>query len=291
MTAPGTARTRPPQRRNPQQRRGATALGVGAGCLTLLAAVAVVVVLAIALFRVAVSGPGTLNGPSIGPVGQPAPAKWRGDQPQYGVDISFPQCGRTFRDMGAGFAIIGLDGGMPQRPNPCFASQWEFARRQAGVAVYVNTADPGRGDPAKLGARYGRDDVAAMKAAGVPVGTPVWLDVELPESWNGSQARHREVITAHAQALADAGYPVGVYSAPALWREITGDADPAMPVWVGLGRTTEPRARAACDRIAYGGAKPDIVQRIGTASDGKSLDRNLVCPGTDLAGLIAPTSP
>jgi hypothetical protein len=232
------------------------------------------------------SGPADISGtPEVEAVA------WEGAQPTYGVDLSFPQCGRTFKDMDDGFAIIGLDGGMPDRPNPCFAAQWRFAARQAGAAVYVNTADANKGDPVKVGRRAAKGDLEALAAQAVPAGTPVWLDVELPEVWKGSQARHRAVLTEHLRVLAEAGYPVGIYSAPALWEQITGGAAVDVATWVGIGTATAERAAATCERTSFGGRKPAIVQRIGTGSDGKSLDRNLTCPGTDLTGLVRPNSP
>jgi hypothetical protein len=229
------------------------------------------------------SGPKTIRG-----ISQPSTAPWRGAQPIYGVDLSFPQCGRTLRDMGRGYAIVGLDGGMPDRPNPCFAEQWQFALRQAGAAVYVNTSDNGRGDPQRVGRDNGRADLAALAAQGVAEGTPVWLDVELPEVWRGSQARHRAVITSHLRTLAQGGYPVGIYSAPALWREITGGAPVSVPTWVGIGTASRERAERTCQAPTFGGRTPAIVQRIGSGSDGRPLDRNLTCPGTDLTGLVRP---
>jgi hypothetical protein len=216
------------------------------------------------------------------------PVPWDAAQPEHGVDVSFPQCGRVLRDMDAGFAIVGLDGGMPDRPNPCFADQWRFARDQAGAAVYVNTADNGRGDPVQVGRRAARGDLEALATHGIPAGTPIWLDVELPEVWRGSQARHRAVITEHLRVLAEAGHPVGVYSAPSLWAEITGDADLAVPTWLGIGAASRDRAEAACERSSFGGRRPDIVQRIGTGSDGRPLDRNVVCGHADLTGLVLP---
>jgi hypothetical protein len=64
-----------------------------------------------------------------------------------------------------------------------------------------------------------------------------------------------------------------------------------VPTWVGIGTATAERAAATCERTSFGDRKPAIVQRIGTGSDGKSLDRNLTCPGTDLTGLVRPNSP
>ena len=96
------------------------------------------------------------------------------------------------------------------------------------------------------------------------------------------------MITEHLRVLAEAGHPVGVYSAPALWQEITGGATVEVPTWVGIGTATAERAAATCERVSVGDRPPDIVQRIGTGSDGKSLDRNLTCPGKDLTGLVRP---
>ena len=43
------------------------------------------------------------------------------------------------------------------------------------------------------------------------------------------------------RVLAEAGYPVGIYSAPALWEEITGGAAVDVPTWVGIGTATAER--------------------------------------------------
>ena len=290
-----TARpSRPSQRSRSSKRRPRSSARVrrrriGCGAAVLLAAVAGIWLAARLWERIGIEMPAIETGPdAIAAVDQPEAVGWPDEQPARGVDVSFPQCGRTLRDMEFGFVIVGLDGGMPNRPNPCFAAQWAFAQRQAGAAVYVNTADSGRGDPVKIGRKAGKGDVAALAEHGIDPGTPVWLDVELPEVWTGTQARHRAVISEHLRVLAEAGYPVGVYSAPALWREITGDARLDVPIWVGIGRSSAERAAAVCDKKVFGGREPDVVQRIGEGSDGRPLDRNLVCKGVDLAGLVRP---
>ena len=270
-----------------RRRRSGCALSLLASLVAFVALVYAIVAgagaLGGALGRPVETGPRDISG-----IPEASAVPWAGQQPDYGVDVSYPQCGRTLRDLGDGYVIVGLDGGMPDRPNPCFAAQWQFAQRQSGAAVYVNTADDGRGDPVKEGRRNARDDLRALAAAGVAPGTPVWLDVELPEVWRGSQARHRAVITAHLSGLAEGGFPVGIYSAPALWREITGGAPVSVPTWVGIGTATRERAEETCRAESFGARRPAIVQRIGTGSDGRPLDRNLTCPGTDLTGLVRP---
>lgn len=260
--------------------------GLTTGALVLLAA-GFVLVLMLAVVRGL--GSGQSDRPAITDIPVAEPVPWTGSQPETGIDVSFPQCSRTLRDLTDGYVIVGLDGGMPDRPNPCFARQWAFAERQAGVAVYVNTSDDGEGDAAALGRRNARADIARLQEFGIDPGTPVWLDVELTEVWNGSLARHREVIAEHLRVLAEAGYPVGVYSAPSLWREITGDARLDVPTWVGIGEAEAEAAQRTCESVSFGGVRPSIVQRIGRGSDGSALDRNLTCPGVDLTGLIRPT--
>lgn len=277
-----------PHRRRADRRRG-RASAVGLGLVAFLALGAAVLSVAggaaWSLFPAIETGPGSIRG-----IPEATPLPWSGTQPRTGVDVSYPQCGRVLRDQPNGFVIVGLDGGMPGRANPCFAAQWRFALRQAGVAVYVNTADNGRGDPTALGRRTARGDLKALRAHDIGPGTPVWLDVELPTAWRGSQARHRAVITAHLQVLAEAGYPVGIYTAPALWEEITGGARVDVPTWVGIGAQSADAARATCGQRVFGGRTPSIVQRIGTGSDGRPLDRNLRCPSIDLTGLVRPTT-
>lgn len=211
------------------------------------------------------------------------------DDPGRGVDISYPQCGRPLRDIPSGFVIVGLNGGKPLNANPCFRAQWEFAGRQSGRAIYVNTADPGRGDPATYAVSAVNYDLKLMKARGIERGTPVWLDVETLNTWRGGQARHRIVLQTMLEEFVRAGHPVGFYAARVHWAEITGGVAPGVPVWLAIGAAGAADAQSACGRAAFGAARPDIVQRIGSGSDGKPLDRNLVCstkPGA-LRGMVA----
>jgi hypothetical protein len=66
--------------------------------------------------------------------------------PEYGIDVSYPQCGDELPDAFA-FAIVGVNGGRVHAPNPCLAadgdapSQLEWAGRD--VELYANTANPG----------------------------------------------------------------------------------------------------------------------------------------------------
>jgi hypothetical protein len=71
-----------------------------------------------------------------------------------GIDISWPQCDKmSTLPLGQAFAIVGVNGGLANNNNPCFAQQIEWAKTkttgtgdhptQPQVSLYVNTANPG----------------------------------------------------------------------------------------------------------------------------------------------------
>jgi hypothetical protein len=69
-----------------------------------------------------------------------------------GYDLSYPQCEAPLPPSPS-FAIVGVDGGLANDPNPCLAQQLAWAsaapglRRpaQPGLSLYLNAADPGSG--------------------------------------------------------------------------------------------------------------------------------------------------
>ena len=73
------------------------------------------------------------------------------DDAEVGYDVSHPQCGDDLPDAPA-FGIVGVNGGLATRPNPCLAEQLAWvaeeatgeAEPQPEVQLYVNTANPGQ---------------------------------------------------------------------------------------------------------------------------------------------------
>ena len=66
-----------------------------------------------------------------------------------GYDVSHPQCGTDLPD-DAAFAVVGVNGGLATRANPCLAEQLEWAAGSSGTVpdqpplqLYLNTANPG----------------------------------------------------------------------------------------------------------------------------------------------------
>ena len=222
----------------------------------------------------------TLDGRPLASAEQPGPTVPQSDDAS-GYDVSYPQCRRSLPPAPVGFAIVGLNNGKPLSGNPCFAQQWRWAKRHQDTAVYINTADPGKGTPEEYGGRIAADTLARLAKHGVPAGTPVWLDIEASNTWMSAQ-RATRVINETMRVLTQAGHPVGLYAAPLHWFEITLNAVVDVPIWLPMGRYPSVKAgvaaaRLACGEVAFGDRAPDLVQ-FTTKAHGRVLDHNLRCP-------------
>jgi hypothetical protein len=84
----------------------------------------------------------------IAPVAAAPPSQ---NKDLVGIDISWPQCDKiNTLPTGQAFAIVGVNGGLANNNNPCFAKQIEWAKKnttghptQPQISLYVNTANPG----------------------------------------------------------------------------------------------------------------------------------------------------
>lgn len=209
-----------------------------------------------------------------------APAKVTG----VGFDVSYPQCRSTLPG-DAAFGIVGVNGGAPLTSNKCFAEQIAWAQRTGRYAVYINTANSGAADPVAYGTRLAEDAIKRERAAGVSGIGVWWLDVELTNTWRGTQQENATVLAAMAARLQEAGVRVGIYSSPQQWQEIAGDWAPGLPVWNATGPGTQAQALAACDE-SFAGSTSAIAQWVATKGS-RQLDHNLVCPAwRDRAGEI-----
>src|SRR5687767_9171226 len=66
-----------------------------------------------------------------------------------GYDVSYPQCGSSLPKDRA-FAVVGVNGGLSTKANPCLGTQLAWAWKSSGAVaaqpraqVYLNTANPG----------------------------------------------------------------------------------------------------------------------------------------------------
>ena len=192
-----------------------------------------------------------------------------------GFDVSYPQC-RAAPPSGAAFGIVGVNGGAPLVSNKCFAAQMAWARGTPAHAVYVNTAYAGEGDPVAYGRRLIDDAIKREHDSGAGPTSMWWLDVELTNTWRGTQQQNATVLASMAARLQELGARVGIYSSPQQWVEIAGDWQPGLPVWNATGPGRRSQALAACQE-SFAGSSTAIAQWV-QKSNGRVLDHNIVCP-------------
>ncbi|MCZ4500305.1 MAG: hypothetical protein JWQ74_2860 [Marmoricola sp.] len=241
------------------------------------------------------------------PPGRPAPTGRI-----LGADVSWPQCpkgmgipekptqGSPMPTAAAKFVILGLTNGPSFTPNPCLTDQlrWVKDRHLLGAAYAVHSTPDtatlrkyGDRGPFRGSTRLGALSNAGYSAAGYNVAsmraarlfTPiVWIDVEpVPRfDWGSDTAANAAVIAGAARGYTDAGYTVGYYSTPALWRRVVGTLRTGAPEWRAAGQTSMAEALSRCG--------PDWSFQGGEAVFGQWVedgrDRNVTCPGasTDL---------
>lgn len=232
------------------------------------------------------------------PVGAAAVAHYRSQS--VGNDISFPQCGHDFPDHPA-FGIVGVTGGRAFTGNPCFDSEYHWARKAASPAsVYFNINYARRGyesfgehalqGPAGTCAptlnpctayNYGWNAAAdAIDRAGDADPTPSmwWLDVETVNYWADDRSLNDRVIQAALELLRSRGLSAGVYSIREMWSQIAGSGyRPGVPVWIAETDPAagHPSAPHYCDP-AYGftGGPVWLVQWTDT------VDHDYACGAT-----------
>ncbi len=171
-----------------------------------------------------------------------APATASAAPTKVGYDVSYPQCGSSLpRDRA--FAVIGVNGGLSTRANPCLREQLLWAWNSSGAVtaqpraqVYLNTANPGelrtqlttwpaRGttpygacdgsNSAACSWQYGRERAqnsvlsfftpAARAARGdrAPSRYTWWLDVETMNTWQSGSDAGRARNRATLEGMTD----------------------------------------------------------------------------------------
>jgi hypothetical protein len=196
---------------------------------------------------------------------------------QIGADASFPQCEGEGDDKGPqlkeplpvdpAFGIVGVNGGLGNTNNACFAAELQWAltatavTSQPRVGLYVNTQNPGldaswwpRGDATQSGTRvdnpfgtcvadagpacsyvYGysmaeADATPALRHVALPAAYTWWLDVETSNDWSADRAANRAVLEGMVAAFSDVNAPVGLYSTHTQWDHIVGDVPASSPL-------------------------------------------------------------
>lgn len=177
-----------------------------------------------------------------------------------GNDISWPQCGHKLPS-GQAFGIVGVNGGLANQPNDCFAEELKWAQNSTGgtgqdnAALYVNTANPGdvleeykvtdwpsSGYSDKYGTcagtytndaacayQYGKERAMAdtqFIENNNPANFKWWLDVETENSWSANTANNVATLEGMVDYFKSIGVRgVGLYSTQYQWGQIAGTVD------------------------------------------------------------------
>jgi hypothetical protein len=271
--------------------------------LALAPALAVLAVLVLAgpAFAAAPTGGGSSGSGSLALVAGPDAPKGGGGGhggggggSTRGFDVSYPQCGASL-PAGPAFAIVGVNGGIVYKANPCLTDELLWG---GGVAaeLYANTANPGPYissywptgrtwpeycDPNDVDSLacsfdygwYAAQDsyataVAAYQALGLsgsPAGTTWWLDVETSNSWRDDTSLNTEALRGAASYLLDTAgvLRLGFYSTTYQWGVITGGTTVFAdhPSW-GAGARSEKVAKNLCTSTttSFTGGPLELVQ-------------------------------
>ncbi|MCU1554777.1 MAG: hypothetical protein JWM13_2263 [Arthrobacter sp.] len=202
-----------------------------------------------------------------------------------GIDVSWPQCGKTLPQRPA-FAIVGVNNGLANTTNPCLAAQMAWAgtaktpavTSQPRVALYVNTANPGLQGSwwptsntykgTRVANPYGNCalrvfkacsymygyakayDDATVRGVSKPATYMWWLDVETENSWQSDKAANAAVLEGMTAYFQKIGARVGIYSTGYQWRQIAGSVPSTSPLaglpnWLA-GASSLTGAKANC---------------------------------------------
>ncbi len=181
-----------------------------------------------------------------------------------GYDLSFPSCASPL-PTGQAFTVIGLNGGRPFTPNPCFVAEWTAASPPR--SVYINTAfgsplmrhitpdcasaaaaqplSVAGQDAYAVGCSEGEADWQLLGSAQPQV---IWLDVESANTWSPLPGLNVATLEGLLeQLLGHTPRPVvGVYSNADYWTQITGNwSGLSAPEWVAPSVTDPPGCPAS----------------------------------------------
>ena len=207
-----------------------------------------------------------------------------------GNDVSWPQCERDVINNlpKSNFAILGVTGGSAFTKNPCLAEEYKWAITTGSVSLYMNLnlfteEDIDKGlkgpygnckttDNLCIGANYGyngaKEAMGYAKEIGISEEKMWWLDIEEINTWSEDINVNRKIIDGAVSYFKEKGIPVGIYSTPIMWRDLTGNYQINLPAWPAI------ISEAPYENCGQGftGGKTFIVQH-----NQDELDKNFAC--------------
>ncbi|WP_427005733.1 hypothetical protein [Pseudarthrobacter sp. H2] len=245
----------------------------------------------------------------------PATAAHSRSSDPVGIDVSWPQCGKTLPKQPA-FAIVGVNNGLANTTNPCLASELAWANTakspavtsQPRVALYVNTANPGlQGSWWPTSNTYGgaavanpygtctsaaQDfkacsymygyakayDDANLRGVSSPASYLWWLDVETGNTWQSDKAANVADLEGMTAYFGSIGAPVGLYSTGFQWGQIAGSVPSSSPL-AGLPSwlAGAQSLSGAKSNCSLPGLTPRSIVAVTQYPSG-GLDYNFACP-------------
>ena len=158
-----------------------------------------------------------------------------------GYDVSYPQCDSSLpRDRA--FVVVGVNGGLSTKPNPCLSEQLVWAWESTGdvpeqprAQLYLNTANPGEV----------RDEVTTWPASGTtPYGDCDGGNSEACSWQYGWERAQNSVVEFFLPAAREAGVPASPY-AYTWWLDVE-----TMNTWQSGSPEALARNRAALEGMA-----------------------------------------
>ncbi|MGI8491264.1 MAG: hypothetical protein ACR2KC_00570 [Acidimicrobiales bacterium] len=225
-----------------------------------------------------------------------------------GYDISWPDCGHALPPGGSPVSIVGVNGGLIDNLNPCFASE-AAGWAGANLTVYINVnlvpdGNPSRAMNGPAGACAQGDIVCqgynwGWNNAAVDLGfvhsngfapRVWWLDVEQPCGYSpsplwrcgSSQALQSNVnvIRGAVDAIHSASLTAGIYSTYLQWPATVGPdfQEPGIPIWIATVPNDQADWAADCSKpnLRFAGGVPWLIQWLGGASP-TGYDQDLAC--------------
>jgi hypothetical protein len=196
-----------------------------------------------------------------------------------GYDVSYPQCGQGLPQLPSSqYAIVGINGGRPFRPNACLRDQYQWAASGDRVpSLYVNLeygssaygmVTCAEDDDTCHAYNYGYNSAqyaftyaaASSDGGSFRSATTWWLDVETENAWSEDTTLNGAVVRGAIDYLQKVqGVTVGIYSTSHQWSVIAADYQPHnVPNWVAGGEDDQDVGK--CRRPLWDGGQVWLFQ-------------------------------